>query len=234
MDSHELIVLRGNLPADSIFTRLSDDEIATHMRIKKYGQFILTQAVGPAYDFQPESGFKYLKPQDNESGRSVPIIAVSVSSQKILDLFFELARLLGGQTPNNTVTIFLMTSHFKNIGEGLLKINGEPDLGYEGQDIFSLLSILAEYENLLLNDGCTGIAITSQECKMEVALDEHKTIFFYNYRHLQDQILDIFKNFNIQEKPSLRLIAEGEHLHKTERKYIFELDRLMTRLEGNS
>ena len=53
------------------------------------------------------------------------------------------------------------------------------DLYREHMDTVILKSTLYDYENLLLNDGCTGMAALNPNGPMEVQFDEHKLLFVY-------------------------------------------------------
>jgi len=78
--------------ANSSFAGLSAEELDTHMRISTYSGFRLTDAVRPAYDLAviPEIGYKIETYVDPESGRQVPVIMCSASSEAIVGLLYEL------------------------------------------------------------------------------------------------------------------------------------------------
>ena len=46
-------------------------------------------------------------------------------------------------------------------------------------DLPVLKSHCCDYEDLLLHDGCTGLAVMSTEGPMEVQFDEHKLLVVY-------------------------------------------------------
>ena len=45
-----------------------------------------------------------------------------------------------------------------------------------------LKSILWDYEDLLVNDGCTGIAVLNPGVPQEIQFDEHKLLIVYGDR----------------------------------------------------
>ena len=47
--------------AASSFSDLTDDQLETHLKIARYGNFVLTDAVRPSYDLQvvPRTGFRH-------------------------------------------------------------------------------------------------------------------------------------------------------------------------------
>ena len=55
----------------------------------------------------------------------------------------------------------------------------------ENIDLPVLKSILWEYEDLLINDGCTGLAVLNPGLPQEVQFDEHKLLIVYG-EDLQD------------------------------------------------
>ena len=70
------------------------------------------------------------------------------------------------------VDVVLETSHDHSNG-------GHLDLYREHIDMPVLKSILWEYEDMLLNDGCTGIAVLNPNVPQEVQFDEHKMLIVY-------------------------------------------------------
>ena len=58
-------------------------------------------------------------------------------------------------------------------------VNDQEDLYREHIDVPVLKSILLDFEDLLLNDGCTGIAVINPAKRQEVQLDEHKLLIVY-------------------------------------------------------
>ena len=58
---------------------------------------------------------------------------------------------------------------------------GHVDLYREHIDLPVLKSILYDFEELLLNDGCTGIAVLNPHMPLEVQFDEHKLLIAYGH-----------------------------------------------------
>ena len=56
---------------------------------------------------------------------------------------------------------------------------GHADLYREHIDLPVLKSTLYDFEDLLLNDGCTGIAVLNPHVPQEVQFDEHKLLIVY-------------------------------------------------------
>jgi hypothetical protein len=91
-----------------------------------------------------------------------------------------------------------------------------------------LKSNCCDYEDLLLNDGCTGIAIMSTEGPMEVQFDEHKLLVIYapNLKPFEQVMFE----HGIRRNDKLKLITEGEHLHSTDETHRGNFEQLCCRL----
>ncbi len=76
-----------------------------------------------------------------------------------------------------------------------------------------LQSTLWDFEDLLINDGCTGIAVLNPSLPQEVQLDEHKLLIVYG-KELRpyEQVL---REQCIPCRDDMRFITEAEHVHST-------------------
>src|SRR5207249_4502308 len=120
--------------------------------------------IRPSLDLQvvPQEGFRMEIYRDPSAGLQVPVLAAAVSRERLFDTFLDLLAPLG-----DVVDVVLETSHDSD-GKG------HRDLYREHIELPILMSHLCDYEDLLLNDGCTGIAVISHNEPMEVQFDEHK------------------------------------------------------------
>ena len=68
----------NSVPAGS-FELLTDEELQTHMGIRQYGMFELTDAVRPSYDLQvvPRQGFRRDEYRDDNTGKTIPVLMAS-------------------------------------------------------------------------------------------------------------------------------------------------------------
>ncbi|MEZ6068373.1 MAG: hypothetical protein R3B90_22270 [Planctomycetaceae bacterium] len=189
--------------ARSSFANLSEAELEEHLGIARYGSFVLTDAVRPSFnlDVVPSAGFRYDNYQDSETGLKVPVIMAAESRERLFDLFIDLLDPLG-----EVVDVVLETSHENDGGE-------HRDMYREQIDLPILKSILYDYEDLLLNDGCTGIAVLNPRIPLEVQFDEHKLLVMYGQN--VEQFEDILGDYRLQSSETLRFITEGEHVHST-------------------
>ena len=205
-------------PSRSSFQDWTEDQLEEHLNITRYGSFELTDAVRPAYDLEvvPKPGFRHDVYQDRENGVQIPVVMASASRETILELFFDLLDPLG-----DTVDVVLETSHDRNNGSHL-------DLFREHIDLPVLKSILYDFEDLLLNDGCCGIAVLNPRMPLEVQFDEHKLLIAYG------QDLSSFENTLIDHSidcdEELKFITEAEHVHSSSDEYLDSFDQLKYRL----
>src|SRR5580658_3507647 len=174
----------GSMPVGtSSFERLSEEELEAHLGVARYGNFKLTEAIRPSYDLQvvPAQGFRHDAYRDEQSRTNVPVLMAAVSAERLFETFMDLLDPLGG-----VVDVVLETSHS---GEE----KGHTDLYREHIDAPVLKSILWEYEDLLVNDGCTGIAVLNPGLPQEIQFDEHKLLIVYG-----DQLQEFESIYNQQ------------------------------------
>jgi hypothetical protein len=192
--------------------------LADHLQVDRYGDFVLTEAVRPAPHLPvvPRQGYRRDFYRDDLAGIRVPVLAASVSREHLFNLFLALLTHLGEE-----VDVVLETSHSS---DG----NSHRDLLREHIDMPVLQSHLCDFEHLLLNDGCTGVAVIAADGPMEVQFDEHKLLVVYA-RDLEP-FEAIFRDFGIDRDDSLKLITEGEHLHSTDPHHHEEFEQLCCRL----
>ena len=189
--------------APSSFENLSEQQIEDHMRIARYGGFVLTDAVRPAIDLQvvPRSGFRRDCYKDKDTGVEIPVVMAAASAETLFDLFLNLLDPLGDE-----VDVVLETSHDR-------RRKGHSDLYREHIDLPVLKSTLCEFEDLLMNDGCTGIAVLNPSIPLEVQFDEHK--LFHVYAPNLKPFRRVLRAQGVPRRAVLPLISEAEHLHHT-------------------
>jgi hypothetical protein len=192
--------------------------LAAHLRVDQYGDFRLTEAVRPApgVPVVPRQGYRREIYRDGKADLRVPVLACSASRESLFDLFLALLEPLGP-----VVDVVLETSHESDDGS-------HDDLFRERIDLPVLASYLYDFEDLLLNDGCTGVAVVGVNGPMEVQFDEHKLLIVYA-RDLAP-FEAILKEAGLARDDSMKLITEGEHLHTTEPHYAADFEQLCYRL----
>src|SRR5262249_8190872 len=147
-------------------------------RVDRYGEFRLTEAVRPSVNLQivPRQGYRHGLFRDPQADLEIPLLAASVSAEQLFDVFLDLIEPLG-----EVVDVGQETSHES-------ADHRHRDLMREQIDRTVLMSHLCDYEDLLLNDRCTGIAVIATERPMELQFDEHKLLVVYarNLRPFED------------------------------------------------
>lgn len=206
------------LAVASTFEALSDYELEAHLGVSRYGDFELTNAIRPSYglDVVPRQGFRHDVYRDEESRSDVPVLMASATKEQLIDTFMELLEPLGP-----TVDVVLETSHGHSGG-------GHTDLYREHIDMPILQSILWDFEDLLMNDGCTGVAVLNPQKPQEVQLDEHKLMIVYGQNLTPYEGILIDQHIDCDEQ--LRFITEAEHVHSTTDAYIEQFEELKMRL----
>jgi hypothetical protein len=198
--------------------KVTEKTMTDHLHVDRYGDFWLTDAIRPAQDLPvvPRQGYRIDVYRDEQAGFSVPVLAASISREQLFEVFLDLLDPLG-----EVVDVVLETSHNSTGSQHL-------DLFREAMDLPVLKSHCCDYEDLLMHDGCTGIAVMSTEGPMEVQFDEHKLLVVYapNLAFYEN----VMKAHGIRRNDKLKLITEGEHLHSTDQTYRDQFEQLCYRL----
>ncbi len=201
----------------SSFDELTEEELESHMRIGSYGDFRLTDAVRPAYDLRviPKQGYRHDVYEDPANKSCVPVLMAAASSEKLFELFIDLLEPLG-----QSVDVVLETSHHSE--------SGHQDLYRQQIDMPVLKSILWDFDHLLLNDGCTGIAILNPHVPLEVQFDEHKLLIVYGTP--LEQFAEILQRHGVRRDEAIQFITEAEHVHSSNEDFFDEFDEFRCRL----
>ena len=213
------VVRDGSVPlGTSSFDTLSEEELEAHLGVSRYGDFMLTDAVRPSYYLQvvPCQGYRHDSYRDEENRTTVPVLMGAVSQETLFEAFLDLLDPLG-----NVVDVVLETSHNRDR-------RGHQDLYREHIDTPVLKSILWEYEDLLLHDGCTGVAVVNPGAPQEVQFDEHKLLIVYGSR--LDEFESVFGQRRVGCNDQMKFITEAEHVHSSSERCARQFDELKTRL----
>ena len=194
--------------------RIHSLELESHLATVTYGSFTLTDAIRPSLNLKiiPEQGYKYERlPFKTGSAAStgsrwlMPILAASISQERLFEVFLDLLNPLG-----ENVHIVLETSHCHSGSH-------RTGLRRDHIDLPVLKSFLYDHEDLLLNDGCTGIAVIAPKMRAEVKFDEHKLLFVRAKSLLPFE--KILHWHGIPHKDSMQLLTQAEHVHITRDEY---------------
>lgn len=179
----------------------------------------LTQAIRPASKplFPLREGYRIEIYKDPELGLRMPVLTAAISRNKLFPTLLELFKPLG-----DVVDFILESSHD-------LDTDGDnPPIATTWErtdiDLPVLTSILCAYEDLLLNDGCTGIAVLNAQRDFEVHFDEHKLLYLYGPQ--LNSFQQILNKAGIQRDDDLLIITEEEHIHSTSDEFYEQLTDL--------
>ena len=194
---------------------MADSEVDHHLSKSRYGSFRLTPAIRPALDLEvvPEQGFRIDRYTDPQTRCEIAMVAAAVSAEILFDLFLELVGELNG-----VVDVILLSRH------GLHGASNRAARDYirEHVDLPVLQSYCYQFQEILTDDGCTGLAVVDPKGPVEIQFDDHKLIFVYANRLAP--FLRVFQRFGVPGNADLRLISEGAHLHSTAHGYEEQLE----------
>lgn len=187
--------------------------LSAHLLRDQYGDFRLTDAIRPSVDLQvvPRQGYRV--EHIREEGIDAKMLAAAVSRENLFETFLSMLRPLG-----QVVDVVLETSHEAKNEEDFR------DLWREGIDLPVLMSYFCEHEELLMNDGCTGLAVLNPKRTAEVVWDEHKLIFVHAPK--LGRFRKILEDVGVQRDQDLHFITEAEHLHSTHPRYQREFEQM--------
>ena len=204
---------RRSAPAsDDAIARPDRRALEAHLARRRYGRFTLTEAVRPSWQLQvvPQAGYRFDSYCDTRTGMRLPAMIAAVSSERLFETFLALLEPLG-----EACDVVLETSH-EAPASGSATARREATR--EGIERLVLESVLWDFEDLLLNDGCTGIAIMHPELSLEVQLDEHKLLIVYATDRTPFE--RILAERGIARNDRLRFISQGEHLHTSHTRFV--------------
>ncbi len=202
----------------SSFANLTGDQLEAHLGVARYGSFFLTDAVRPSYDLEivPRAGFRHDVYQDRESGVNIPVLMAAASRESVLDLFFDLLDPLGA-----SVDVVLESSHEQDNGSHV-------DLHREHIDLPVLKSVLYDFEETLLDDGCLGVAVLNPRLPLEVQFDEHKLLIMYGQE--VGEFEHILADYDLPSNEDMKFITEAEHVHSSSDEFTRQFEQLKYRL----
>ena len=148
---------------------MTPNQLAAHLRVDRYGDFVLTDAIRPAphVPVMPRQGFRLDVYRDDRAGLRVPVLAAAVSQEQLFDVFLDLLGPLG-----DVVDLVLETSH---ASEGA----GHRDLFREHIDLPVLKSTSAISRTCCSTTAAPAWPSSPRPEPMEVQFDEHKLLVVY-------------------------------------------------------
>ena len=217
LDEASTPALRAVSPSDDSVALPDDAAFAAHIARRRYGSFTLTDAIRPGWqlDVVPRSGYRHDAWNDPHGNTRLPALVAAVSAEDLFETFLELLGPLG-----DTCDVVLESAH-ENAA-------GVVSRTREGVERLVLESLLWEFDDLLLDDGCTGIAVMHPELSMEVQLDEHKLLIVYAPSRLPFE--RILRARGLGRDDRMRVISQGEHVHSSRAGFARRFEELAGRL----
>ena len=216
-------VSENNTASDDIANAIARPDKTTfeaHLARRRYGHFTLTEAIRPAWQLGiiPEAGYRHDSYRDSVTGENLPAIVAAVSSERLFDTFLQLIESLG-----DACDVVLESSHEHK--------STPKEYRREGIERILLESQLWNFEDLLLNDGCTSIAVLHSEKPFEVQLDEHKLLIAYG--PAMQTFETILHEQGVRQKKNLRVISQGDHMHTSTNHYMTQFEDLVSNLHAD-
>lgn len=193
----------------------SNVDLERHLKVAKYGQFTLTDAIRPGYAKHviPVQGFRYDTYVDEVAKIAIPVIQAAVTRELLFDVFLDLIELF-----EQDVMVVLESSHETT------EPDKHGDFVRHSIDMPVLKSMLWDYEQLLLHDGCTGFAVVDPARPQEVQLDEHKLLRIYG--EPLSEAVKVLNRYGIREDENLKLIVDAEHVHISNVQFAKQFDQM--------
>jgi hypothetical protein len=194
------------------------DPLASHLQVKKYGSFTLTDAVRPGLEvpIRPRQGYRIQVYRDRAARLRLPMLAAAVSAERVFDTFVALLDPLGDE-----VHVVLESSHGS-------RTDRHRDYRRDHIDRPVLASHLYDFEEMLVHDGCTGVAVLGATGPIEVQFDEHKLL--YVYAPDLNPFRRVLRAMGVRRRKLLPLISEAEHLHHSIDGYEEQFEQLGLRV----
>lgn len=191
-----------------------------HLAFNQYDRFVLTEAIRPSFDLKviPQANYVIREYEDEHVNRTVPVLLAAVSREYLFDVFLEFVSVLGDE-----VGLVLEGSHDR-------KDANHNDFVRYSIDTPVLKSMLWDYENILMHDGCAGIAIMDFEQEIEVQLDEHKLVSAFAADLCPFET--IAQRYGLRNDPKLRLLTDEEHVHISSKDYKQQFEEMCEAFEA--
>jgi hypothetical protein len=206
-------------PADAAVARPDRATFEAHLARRRYGRFSLTEAIRPAWQsgIVPKAGYRYDTYADAGTGDQLPALVAAVSSEQLFETFLQLLEPLG-----DTCDVVIESSHDRH--------SELASFSREGIERVLLESLLWDFEDLLLNDGCTSIAVMHPEAPLEVQLDEHKLLVTYSPDRATFEW--VLRRQELPRNDGLQVISQGDHMHTSSGRYSRRFERLVQQLQA--
>ena len=202
-------IVRINSSSSAIFGLPAQDILPGQ---SKGEQLQLTEGVQSAEEGLLKEGYRIDNWHNEQAEKNIPVLAVAVHRDKLIDIFIEFIDLLDGR-----LDLVLETSHE-------YEHDKHRNCYRENIEKYYLKDIIYEHSDLFLKDGKTGITILNPEIPEEIQFDEHKCLFVYS-EHLE-RFQEVLERYGIPCENDLLLISQTCHMHLSTYEYEEQFQRL--------
>lgn len=167
--------------------------------------------------FPLREGYRREIYRDTELNLRMPVLTAALSADKVFPILMDLYQPLG-----EVVDFILESSHDLDPTD----LDAPVTSTWERTDIDLpvLTSILYDFEDLILGDGCTGIAVLNADRDYEVHFDEHKLLYLYGPDLSAFEA--ILQKHGVIREDDLIVITEEQHIHSTSDEFYEKLQEL--------
>ena len=212
----------GGLSSSAIFD-LSSELFPRGFDNTLYGDFRLTKAVRPlsGLGFVPQEGYTWEEFHHERTNDRVEGIKVALSAEKIVDALDSLIALF---EVGETLDVEVTSSH----------ANREHSSHRSEIDAVVLRTVLTEFEDPILNDGCLGLIFSCDRgYSTQIELDEDKILkISSDDTEYLSRVVAYLNHLGVRECPDLRYIDEASRVHETSDQYSLSFHHLATQLHG--
>ncbi len=206
------------------FEGWTDEQMDEHIAKSQYGDFRLTEAIRPSPTFVPHAGYRFDTYHDRETGMKIPVIMAAASREALFDLFMGFVEQIEGETAD----VVLETSFGKKMSDRECSVEYCEDV-----DAVALRSNLWDFQDILMDDGCTGIAVLNPSVPVEVQFDEHKLLIVYGNEETLYPFEEILQDAGIHRNDDIRFITEEPHIHSSQEEFVKRFKDLQILLSGD-
>ena len=185
--------------------KLDSKLLAVKERIKERTGFVLTKAVCPLDDSAVlQVGYKKDYYEDQ-----IPVLIISQSAESLFALFADIvAHFFGIVFDNCMVDFVIERSYSKDCANAQFRA--------DKKDFLTALSLIYEFEDILVDDGCVRICYVSDKFGFEIQLTEHKLIHVYSVRNKNiRKVREFLRERNIPEISDMKLVTDFSHVHES-------------------
>ena len=202
----------------------TDKQLEEDLKKDNYNGFLLTKAVrlDAKTTLLPENGFKLVWCQIDKNTRERALL-VCASREILWDLFIDFVSITGSVTD-----VCLESSHHS------ANHDCHTDFIVEEKEVILTTSTFFDFQDILLNDGCTGIAVYNGKRRVEVQLCEHKFISIYGWKKHKRKIKKILEKYGIPLNKEMSCVVWQPHMHVSSTSYAEEFKNFKIAMGADS